>query len=226
MALLSEDVRAPGGDLVAALRAVRRGGPDTGAWSASTKQLQASLRSDSPATVAGVSDDIAVGIVVALAHPDRIARLRPGGTSYLLTSGTGAVLPAGSALAGQPWLAIADADRRPGVRDATVRSAAPLTEDLALEAATALWHESEEVAWSDGRVVARRVVALGAIELTSTTITDPAPALVAEAVREGLRREGLALLPWSEARRVPCGRGWPSCTGRWVIRGRMSPTTR
>jgi ATP-dependent helicase HrpB len=146
-----------------------------------------------------MGDDLAVGLVVALAHPDRIARLRPGGTAYLMTSGTGAVVPAGSSLAGLPWLAIADADRRPGVRDATVRSAAPLGEDLALEAATALWHESEEVAWSDGRVVARRVVALGAIELSSTPITDPPPHLVAGAVREGLRQEGLAALPWTEA---------------------------
>ncbi len=196
VALLSEDVRAPGGDLVAALRGVRRGGPESSAWAASAKQLRAALTGSDPTNI---SDDLAVGTVVALAHPDRIARLRPGGTSYLLTSGTGAVLPAGSALTGQTWLAIADADRRPGVRDATVRSAAPITEDLALEAASALWHESEEVAWSDGRVVARRVVALGAIELTSVPMTDPPAALVAGAVREGLRQEGLGALPWTEA---------------------------
>ena len=34
VALLAEDVRAPGGDLVAALRAMRRGGPATAAWRA------------------------------------------------------------------------------------------------------------------------------------------------------------------------------------------------
>ncbi len=196
VALLSEDVRAPGGDMVAALRGVRRGGPEAAGWAAATKQLQASLP---PADHPGVGDDVAVGLVVALAHPDRIARLRPGGTAYLMTSGTGAVVPPGSSLAGLPWLAVADADRRPGVRDATIRSAAPLGEDLALEAATALWHESEEVAWSDGRVVARRVVALGAIELSSVPITDPPAQLVADAVREGLRQEGLALLPWTDA---------------------------
>ena len=199
VALLSEDVRAPGGDLVAALRGVRRGGPAAGAWAASVKQLQAALPPQGRGEGERMGDDVAVGLVVALAHPDRIARLRPGGTAYLMTSGTGAVVPAGSSLAGLPWLAIADADRRPGVRDATIRSAAPLGEDLALEAATALWHESEEVAWSDGRVVARRVVALGAIELSSVPITDPPPHLVAGAVREGLRQEGLSVLPWTEA---------------------------
>lgn len=203
VALLSEDVRAPGGDLVAALRAVRRGGPDGAGWAATVKQLRQSLPPGRGATTDGrLTDDVAVGLVVALAHPDRIARLRPGGTAYLMTSGTGAVLPPGSPLAGMPWLAIADADRRPGVRDATIRSAAPLSEDLALEAASALWHESEEVAWADGRVVARRAVSLGAIELSSATIPDPAPALVAAAVREGLRRDGLAMLPWTDAARA------------------------
>ena len=199
VALLSEDVRAPGGDLVAALRAVRRGGPGATAWETSAKQLQASLADPGHRSGDRMGDDVAVGLVVALTHPDRIARLRPGGTAYLMTSGTGAVLPAGSGLAGLPWLAVADADRRPGVRDATVRSAAPLSEDVALEAATALWHESEVVAWSDGQVIARRVVALGAIELTSVPITEPPSEQVAAAVREGLRQEGLAVLPWTEA---------------------------
>ncbi|MCW2792027.1 MAG: ATP-dependent helicase, partial [Nocardioides sp.] len=205
VALLSEDVRAPGGDLVAALRAVRRGGTEGAAWAASVKQLRQSLPSgagDAAASGGGLTDDVTVGLVVALAHPDRIARLRPGGTAYLMTSGTGAVLPPGSTLAGMPWLAVADADRRPGGRDATVRSAAPLTEDLALEAASALWHESEEVAWSDGRVVAKRAVSLGAIELSSAAVPDPPPALVAAAVREGLRRDGLQTLPWTDAARA------------------------
>ncbi len=202
VAMLAEDVRAPGGDLVAALRSLRRGGPEAAGWAAATRRLQASLprSTRSGAGDSGLSDDVAVGLVVALVHPERIARRRPGATAYLMTSGTGASFPAGgSSLAGLPWLAIADADRRPGHRDATVRSAAPLTEDLALEAASALWHEDEQVVWSDGRVVARRVTRLGAIELTATALTDPAPALVAGAVREGLRREGLAVLPWTDA---------------------------
>ena len=198
VALLSEDVRAPGADLVAALRAVRRGGPENAAWTISTARLEATL-GRSEETGDAVTDEVAVGLVVALAHPDRIARLRPGGSAYLMTSGTGAVLAPGSGLAGLPWLAVADADRRPGARDAIIRSAAPLSEDLALEAASASWHEEERVTWSDDRVVARRVTALGAIELSSVTLTAPAPSLLAAAVRDGLRQQGLAALPWSEA---------------------------
>ncbi|MEP7089997.1 MAG: ATP-dependent helicase HrpB, partial [Nocardioidaceae bacterium] len=202
VAMLSEDVRAPGGDLVAGLRAVRRGGPGTTAWASVAKQLQgslpAALRSHDGET--GITDDVAVGVVVALAHPDRVARLRPGATAYLMASGTGAVLSEReSALAGQPWLAVADADRRPGTRDATIRTAAPLQEGMALEAASALWHEEEQVSWTAGRVLARRSTLLGAIELSAVTVPDPSPALVAVAVREGLRVDGLALLPWTTA---------------------------
>ena len=47
--------------------------------------------------------------------------------------------------------------------------------------------------------MARRVTRLGAIELSAVTLPRPDPTLVAGAVREGLRREGLALLPWSDA---------------------------
>lgn len=113
-----------------------------------------------------------------------------------MTSGTGAVLPPGERpLAGFTWLAVAGADRRPGARDAQVRAAAPLDESLAISAAESRWHEADEV----GRVVARRVTRLGAIELSSIPLADPDPHLVGEAVRDGLRREGLGLLPWSHA---------------------------
>ncbi|GEP32633.1 ATP-dependent helicase [Nocardioides szechwanensis] len=196
VAMLAEDVRAPGADLVAALRGLRRGGPDSGTWKSAAKRLEGAVRSE-PAS--DLTDDLAVGLVVALAHPDRVARLRPGGSSYLMAGGTGAAFGRGeSSLAGTAWLAVADADRPPGRSDATIRAAAPIDEDLALEAASALWREDEQVAWRGGRVVARRTTSLGAIELTSVTLPDPAPHLVAAAVRDGLRVDGLSALPWGE----------------------------
>jgi ATP-dependent helicase HrpB len=198
VALLAEDVRAPGADLVAALRSMRRGGPGTRDWAAAVDRLRRAVPDGGDPPGERVGDDVAVGVVVALAHPGRVARRRPGSAGYLMASGTGAVLPDdGSSLAGVPWLAVADADRRPGARDATVRAAAPLDEDRALEAASALWREDDEVRWIEGRVVARRVTRLGAIELASTTLAHPPAAAVAAAVRDGLRGDGLAALPWS-----------------------------
>ncbi|MET0822667.1 MAG: ATP-dependent helicase HrpB [Aeromicrobium sp.] len=198
VALLDDDVRAPGGDLVAALRAARRGGPAHRSWSDAVSRLESLLPSKTPRT--DLTDDLAVGTVVALAHPGRIARRRPGGTSYLMVSGTGASFRAADpSLAEVPWIAIADAERRPGARDATIRSAAPIDEDIALDAASGAWHEVDEVTWARGRVAARRVTRLGAIELSAVRLADPSPEAVRAAVADALAREGLDLLPWTEA---------------------------
>jgi ATP-dependent helicase HrpB len=204
VALLSEDVRAPGADLVAALRQLRRQGRSgpAAAWAHAVRRLQAALPDglrEHPGEP-GTGDDLAVGTVVALAHPDRVARRRTGSQALLMVSGTGAVLPRdATALAGLEWLALADVERTPGARDATVRSAAPLEESLALEAAAGRWHEVDEVRWSEGRILARRVTRLGAIELSSVSLAEPDPLLVATAVRDGLASEGLGVLRWSEA---------------------------
>ncbi|WP_367650616.1 ATP-dependent helicase HrpB [Nocardioides sp. zg-1308] len=207
VAMLSEDVRAPGGDLVAALRTLRAD-QRAGSWRRQVARLQdvgarhgaAGDRSEASHARA-LTDDVAVGLVVALAHPDRIARKRSGASSYLMASGTGAALDsrAPGPLAGLEWLAVGDAERRPGQRDARIRAAAPLTEDLALEAAGSLWAEVDEVTWTSGRVLARRRTLLGAIELSSAPLSDPPAQAVSDAIREAVASEGLALLSWTEA---------------------------
>lgn len=208
VAMLSEDVRAPGGDLVAAFRSLR-GGPRAGSWRSQVARLEriveaqatAGRRTGTPDPAWALTDDVAVGLVVALAHPDRIARRRPGSASYLMASGTGAALDARDPgpLAGLEWLAVGDAERRPGQREARIRAAAPLTEDLALEASPSLWTEVDEVTWTGGRVLARRRTLLGAIELGSVHLGDPPAQAVTEAIREAVASEGIALLSWSEA---------------------------
>lgn len=202
VALIEDDVRAPGADLAAALRAVRRGGPATATWARSVERLLAQL----PTSAGGgadatlrLGDDLATGLVAALAHPDRVARQRGAAATYLMAGGSGAALPPGSPLLGAPWLAIADADRGPGRRDATIRAAAPLDEDLARLAAAPLLVEDEQVAWVGGDVRARASTRLGAIELSSRPLTNPAQRLIADAVRGGLATEGMGLLSWTPA---------------------------
>lgn len=208
VAMLSEDVRAPGGDLVAALRSLRAD-QRAGSWRHQVARLEEVVAKQGtagdPRGAAGharaLTDDVAVGLVVALAHPDRIARKRSDTSSYLMASGTGAALDsrAPGPLVGLEWLAVADAQRRPGEREARIRAAAPLTEDLALEAAGSLWTEVDEVSWTSGRVVARRRTLLGAIELSSTPLSDPPAQAVSNAIREAIASEGITLLAWTEA---------------------------
>jgi ATP-dependent helicase HrpB len=114
-----------------------------------------------------------------------------------MASGTRAELGEGSPLRGAPWIAVAVADRPVGKGHARVQLAAVIDEDLARSAAAALRTEDQEVHWAGGDVVARRVERLGAIELTARPLRDADPALVREALLEGLRQEGLGLLRWT-----------------------------
>lgn len=155
-------------------------------------------RSEPAGAGAQLSNDLAVGAIVALAHPERIARRRAKGGAYLMVSGTGAVLPPGSPLSGYDWLAIADVDRAPGRGDAMVRAAAPIDADLALGAASSWLDEDETVTWCAGRVHAQRSTRLGAIELSSDRIAQPEPQQIIDAIHTGLSQEGLDVLRWSE----------------------------
>ncbi|MFH9721526.1 ATP-dependent helicase HrpB [Streptomyces sp. NPDC017254] len=223
VALLSEEPpRDYGDDLAAAWRAARRGSDGYGArWKTEARRLERSAAGagngeaagsggtpgavGSPATPAtpttpaipATGDDAVAGLVTALAFPERVARAREQG-GYLMVSGSGARLAEGSGLRATPWLAVAVADRT--ARDATarVRLAAVVDEDMARRAAGHLRSTGEEVRWEDGDVVARSVDRLGAVELTVRPLGAKAePALVREALLDGLRREGLGLLRWS-----------------------------
>ncbi|MFI2433858.1 ATP-dependent RNA helicase [Streptomyces sp. NPDC018693] len=150
------------------------------------------------ARFAGVPADVhgtGAGVVVALAFPERVARV--DGVSYLMASGTRAELREGSPLRGSPWIAVAVADRPLGRGHARVQLGAVIDEEVARLAAGALLEEREEVRWADGEVVARRVERLGAIELAVRPLRDAEPGLVRRALVDGLRQEGLGLLRWS-----------------------------
>ncbi|GAA2249417.1 ATP-dependent helicase C-terminal domain-containing protein [Streptomyces atrovirens] len=144
--------------------------------------------------VAGGGEDGRVGLVVALAFPERVARAEGG--SYLMVGGTRAEVGAGSRLRGAEWLAVAVADRPVGRGHARVQLGGVVDEAVARVAAGALLEHREEVGWGDGDVVARRVERLGAVEVAVRAYADADPSLVRDALLDGLRREGLGLLRW------------------------------
>ena len=200
VAMLSDDSgRDFGDDLPARWRALRRG-DDRGAtarWREETRRLG---RDSSGGPTEAVPDDLAVGVVVGLAYPDRIARVRGAGSAtYQMSGGTGAALDPQSPLRSTPWLAIAVADRAPGRADARIRSAAPIDEQAARDIAGELVSTTDQIRWDDGRIVTRRVETLGAIVLNDVPLAKPDPLLVQAAVRDGIRRSGLSVLRWSDA---------------------------
>ncbi|MEU5026952.1 ATP-dependent helicase HrpB [Streptomyces milbemycinicus] len=210
VALLSEEPpREYGDDLAAAWRTARRGmDPYAARWRQEARRLEGALRSagrpageaagaaQAGAGAGAVGDDAVVGLVAALAFPERVGRRR-GERAYLMASGTGAELGEGSRLRDAPWLAVAVADRPVSAASARVRLAAVVDEETARIAASALYERREEVGWSGGDVVARRVERLGAVELAARPLAAPDPRLVHAALRDGLRGAGLGLLRWS-----------------------------
>ncbi|MEU5309847.1 ATP-dependent helicase HrpB [Streptomyces sp. NPDC021562] len=209
VALLSEEVpREYGDDLAAALRRARRGDDAYAArWRAEVRRLRgtfpelsrpahhaSSPKDDAGGGEGGFGEHVA-GLVVALAFPERVAR--GDGGSHLMASGTRAEVREGSPLRSAPWLAVAVADRPVGKGHARVQLAAAVDEETARRAAGPLLDTRDEVRWADGDVVARRVTRLGAIELAARPLRDADPALVREALLDGLRQEGLGLLRWT-----------------------------
>lgn len=145
------------------------------------------------------------GLVVALAFPERLARRVSDGV-YLLASGTRAALP-DSPLTHHEWLAVAQVARADGRiargTGAVIRLAAPATREIAEQAAQHLLVDEIRATWDalSGRVTARRVQALGAIEFSATP-TKPTPEAASLAVADALAGHGLSVLSWSPSAQV------------------------
>ena len=195
VALLDDETLADGPDADHELRRLRSGtAAGAGRWRAEVTRLGRLAPSHRSA-----ERDHRAALVIALAHPERIARARADSpTSYLMAGGTAAELPRNSSLAGQEWLAVAVADRSPGAEHGRIRLAAPADRALAELAAPALLTEDDEIGWVDGDVRARRLRRLGAIVLAEHRLDDPPLDALAAALLTGLRTEGTGLLRWTE----------------------------
>ncbi|MFT4259526.1 ATP-dependent helicase HrpB [Microbacterium sp.] len=200
VALLGGDSRLPEVDAAAAVVAMRgRRGPDARGWTRETERLLRFTSTSGPT----VSPSDGVGLVIALAYPERIARRAdrsPDGATFLLASGTRAAVR--GPLADAEWLAVAEVTRASGRAaegsGAVIRAAAAISEEHIEVAAAHLITDRLEAQFVDGRVVARRERRVGAIVRSSA----PARASADEgrdAVRRAIRDQGLGVFVWSDA---------------------------
>jgi ATP-dependent helicase HrpB len=144
----------------------------------------------------------AAGILLAFAYPDRIAQLRaPRSGRFLLRNGNGAVLAGAQSLSDAPYIVAAEVDgRRP-------ESRIFLAASIGLEAIEEHFGDQivaeQIIEWkaSERAVTAREVERLGAIVLAERTLRTPDPSRVMEVLLEGLAREGIDALPWSQRAR-------------------------
>lgn len=145
----------------------------------------------------------AVAYTVACAFPGLVAHRVGDSNRYLTASGTGVVWRDAKAHS-SAWIAIADLGRNTSSTEALVHTAVPLSRELALQAASPLLTDELTCTWNPGgpagRLQARRVRALGAIELSSTPVAtaDLSAATRTAAVRRGLASHGMDVLTWSD----------------------------
>ncbi|WP_116363935.1 ATP-dependent helicase HrpB [Parahaliea mediterranea] len=150
-----------------------------------------------------VAEEDALGVLLAAAWPDRIARLRSASAAgaYQLANGRSARLPADDELCAEPWLAVAEVGGRRGDSEDRIFSAAPLSAAAFEGVLSGLVAVRERVAWDDRseRFLARRTFAVGSIELRSEALRDVSPEARGRALLGMLEQRGLGVLNWTPA---------------------------
>ncbi len=145
-----------------------------------------------------------LGVLLAFAYPDRIAKLANAQqNAYRLSGGKGAKLHPDDPLARSGFLVVADLDA--GQSGAAIYKALPITHPLIEEYLAEQIEVCEDVSWNDEqqRVEAREIHRLGAIILREQQAASVPPERVTEALLEALGELGAESLPWSkEARRL------------------------
>jgi ATP-dependent helicase HrpB len=150
----------------------------------------------------GHGDASAVGELLLMAYPDRVARERtPGSGRYLMTNGSGARLSRRSNLRSQPFIVAVEVEG--GGAEGEIHMASAVTLDAVRAGCAGAVTRERRVFWDDreGRVVAREEERLGAVVLSERAVT-PERGEVGQALLGGvLSGPGLSGLNWSDEAR-------------------------
>jgi len=160
-------------------------------------------------------EDDAIGELVALAFPERIARADPTHPHrFQLANGRGARLDdRGSRLVGRPWLAISELVAADG--DARIQRAAPLDEAHLREVMPERFTRETTCRFdAEARAVVAEVVErFDQLVLARRSVPVPRDGTATALLLEGLSRLGIDALPWTEPlrqwqARVLCLAAW------------------
>jgi ATP-dependent helicase HrpB len=162
--------------------------------SASEKMDSGVRRNDEP-----VSNDLATGVMLAFAYPDRIAQSRhTKDHRYVLSNGKGAILDQYDELAGAEYIVVADLDG--AQREARIYKAADIPLQQLEEYFAEHIDKVSHVIWNaqTQRVEASKVIKLGALILEERVDESATQDAVHSALLEGVKQTGLSCLPWSK----------------------------
>ena len=172
----------------------------------------------------GKGQEVDPGLLVVEAFPERVARARGKPGEVRLASGRGAFLEPTDALAGSPWLAVAELSG--GVSGDRIRLACPV--DIA-----ALGHrmveEERMVRTPSGRMEVRRLKRIGELVVEEVSLGAPDKAQVADLLKGEIERGGLKGLHWGERASTLRARlaflrgldeGWPDVSDEGLLAAR------
>ena len=174
------------------------------------------------ADIGDEADEASIGLLVALAWPDRIGQRRGGRGRFRMMGGGGAALPEHDGLAGEEFLAIATTDGKAG--DQRIFLAAKLSKAEIVEHFASHIETRDVITW-DSRarmVIANRQERFGALAPRGQAIADARSRKRSRRrCSSAFARWDLTALPWSEgdqrlrgARGVPA----PAFSGRGLAR--------
>jgi ATP-dependent helicase HrpB len=160
-----------------------------------TGEVPPRTRSGTTEGAQGQGEPLSDGLLLAFAYPERIARARGPKGEFQLATGRGAFIEPTDALARETWLAVAELGG--GDRRDRIRLAAPLSEAEILQAfADQLAEEDRLEEGGGGRLRAKRILRLGRLTVRETVDENPDPQLIAHALADRVRAEGVGVLPW------------------------------
>lgn len=138
--------------------------------------------------------DVEIGLLVALAYPERIARVQSGAFgTYQLASGEKATLDASDDLSAYEWIAVAHMNAGGNGR---IYLGAPLSPT----ALTPFAQERDNVAWDNkqGTVIARRERRIGVLLLDSKPIHEDNRELITQVICQAAHKWGTSMLDFNE----------------------------
>jgi ATP-dependent helicase HrpB len=144
-----------------------------------------------------------LGVLLAFAYPDRIAKLRNDkSATYLLSNGKGAVLHPQDELFNSGFLVISDVDAKN--TNANIYKAITITHAQIEEYLEEQIQTYEDVTWNEDqqRVETRKVSKLGSIILKELQTKNASEEKVLEVLLEELEELGIEALNWSKEAQV------------------------
>ena len=141
-----------------------------------------------------------IGLLIALAYPDRIAQQRSNSNTLRMSNGRAAQLEDGDRLQKSTWLAVAQLAGREGSREDRIWLAAELNPTLFDGPLAEQLNSIEVVEWSsaENRLLSEKQQRLGALIIDRQPLESPSDEACIRALLALVRKKGLTLLPWND----------------------------